>query len=91
MKKAFAPTQAHVLLLNFRNYKRLPSFLSKTISQGTNCEKFYERSGKNFFGFVKHSDEVINKLKLRGFHATYDFSTLFTTSPHNFIKEKILD
>ena len=39
----------------------------------------------------KKSGEVLN----RGFRATslctYDFSTLYTTLPHNLIKEKLLD
>ena len=39
----------------------------------------------------KNSDEVLNKLKCRGFRvtslSTYDFSTLYTTLPHNLIKE----
>ena len=43
----------------------------------------------------KNSGEVLNKLKCRGFRATslstYDFSTLYTTLPHNLIKEKLLD
>ena len=43
----------------------------------------------------KNSGEVLNKLKCRGFRATslskYDFSTLYTTLPHNLIKEKILN
>ena len=38
---------------------------------------------------------MINKLKFRGFRATslstYDFSTLYTTLPHNLIKEKLND
>ena len=37
----------------------------------------------------------LSKLKSRGFGATslstYDFSTLYTTLPHNLIKEKLLD
>ena len=41
------------------------------------CEKVYESLAKNFFWSVKNSDEVINKLKLRGFRetsvSTYDF------------------
>ena len=57
------------------------------------CEKVYERSGKYLFGSIKNSGEVLNKLKSRGFHATslstYDFSTLYTTLPHNLIKEKL--
>ena len=38
---------------------------------------------------------MLSKLKCRGFRATslstYDFSTLYTTLPHNLIKEKLLD
>ena len=59
------------------------------------CEKVYERSGKNLFWSIKNSDEVLNKLKSRGFRATslstYDFSTLYTTLPHNLIKEKLIN
>ena len=59
------------------------------------CEKVYERSGKNLFWSIKNSGEVLNKLKSRGFRATslstYDFSTLFTTLPHNLIKEKLIN
>ena len=55
------------------------------------CEKIYERSGKNRFWSIKNSCEVLNKLKSQGFRAssvsTYDFSTLYTTLPHNFIKD----
>ena len=59
------------------------------------CEKVYERSGKNLFWSIKNSVEVLNKLKPRGFRATslstYDFSTLYTTLPHNLIKEKLIN
>ena len=38
---------------------------------------------------------MLNKLKCRGFRATslstYDFSILYTTLPHNLIKEKLVD
>ena len=58
------------------------------------CENVYERSGKNLFWSIKISGEVLNKLKSRGFRATssstYDFSTLYTTLPHNLIKEKLI-
>ena len=60
-----------------------------------NCEKVCERSGKNLFWPIKNSCAVINKLKLQGFRAsslsTYDFSTLYTTLPHNLIKDKLVD
>ena len=59
------------------------------------CEKVYERSGKNLFWSIQNSCEVLNKLKSRGFRAsnlsTYDFSTLYTTLPHNLIKDKLVD
>ena len=41
------------------------------------------------------SGEVLDKLKARDFNAislsTYDFSTLYTTLPHNLIKDKLID
>ena len=51
----------------------------------------------NYFdtGYFLNSGEVINKLKLRGFRATSlstcEFSRLYTTLPHNLIKEKLKD
>ena len=43
----------------------------------------------------QNSCEVLNKLKSRGFRAsslsTYDFSTLYTTLPHNLIEDKLVD
>ena len=47
------------------------------------------------FWSIKTSGEVFNNLKSRGFRATslstYDFSTLYTTLPHNLIKEKLIN
>ena len=44
---------------------------------------------------MKNSDGVLTKLKSRGFRvaslSTYDFATLYTTLPHNLIKEKLAD
>ena len=44
---------------------------------------------------IKNSGEVLSKLKDIDYQATslstYDFSTLYTTLPHNMIKEKLLD
>ena len=52
---------------------------------------FYERNGKNLFLSLKNSDEILNKLKSKGFLAscvsTYHFATLYTTLSHNLIKE----
>ena len=43
---------------------------------------------------IKKSGEVLSKLKDIGYQATslstYDFSTLYTTLPHNLIKEKLI-
>ena len=59
------------------------------------CEKVKERSGKNLFWSIKNSGEILDKLKARDFNATslstYDFSTLYTTLPHNLIKDKLID
>ena len=47
------------------------------------------------FWSITNSGDALSKLKSRGFRATclstYDFSTLYTTLPHNLIKEKLLD
>ena len=55
----------------------------------------YLFSNKIWFWSIKNSGEVLSKLKSRGFRATslstYDFSTLYTTFPHNPIKEKLMD
>ena len=46
---------------------------------------------KNLFWSIKNSCEILDKLKARDFNATslstYDFSTLYTTLPHNLIKD----
>ena len=59
------------------------------------CTTVYERNGKDLFWSIKNSGEILNKLKSRGFLAsglsTYDFSTLYTTLPHNLIKEKLTE
>ena len=59
------------------------------------CEKVYERLGKNLFWSIKNSGEILDKLKARDFNATslstHDFSTLYTTLPHNLIKDKLID
>ena len=53
-----------------------------------------KRQGKYVLAY-KNSGEVLSKLKNIGYQATslstYDFSTLYTTLPHDMIKEKLLD
>ena len=55
----------------------------------------YERDGINRFWSIKNSNEVLNKLKFKGFKAstllTYDFSTLYTMLPHHLVKDKLID
>ena len=50
---------------------------------------------KIFFGESIIHVRYLNKLKSRGFLASslssYDFSTLYTTLPHNLIKDKLVD
>ena len=59
------------------------------------CTTVYERNDRKLFWSIKNSGEILNKLKHRGFLAsgmsTYDFSTLYTTLPHNLIKEKLTE
>ena len=53
---------------------------------------------KNLFSIknsIKNSGEILDKLKARDFNATslstYDFSTFYTTLPHNLIKNELID
>ena len=59
------------------------------------CEKTYEREGINYFWSIKNSTEILNKLKTKSFQAstisTYDFSTLYTTLPHNLIRNQLVN
>ena len=59
------------------------------------CEKAYENSGINLYWSIKNSMDILSKLKLNHFQvsslSTYDFSTLYTTLPHDLIKEKLLE
>ena len=57
------------------------------------AQLFMKEKVKKLFWSIKNSGEILNKLNSRGFLAsglsTYDFSTLYTTLPHNLIKEQI--
>ena len=59
------------------------------------CDKAYQNSGINLFWSIKNSNEVLNKLQNKRYLATsistYDFSTLYTTLPHDLIKEKLIN
>ena len=59
------------------------------------AQQFMEGVVKFYFGLLKNSGEIHNKLKARCFLASslsrYDFSTLYTTLPDNLIKEKLTE
>jgi hypothetical protein len=59
------------------------------------CSKVYENSGLNLFWSIKNSGELISILKNKQFRVssvgTYDFSTLYTTLPHDLIKVKLIN
>ena len=59
------------------------------------CTTVYESNGENLFWSIQNSGDILNKLKSIGFLAsglsTYHFSTLYTTLPHNLIKEKLTE
>ena len=59
------------------------------------AQQFMKEMVKKLFWSIKNSGEILNILKSRGFLAsglsTYDFSTLYTTLPHNLIKEKLTE
>ena len=91
---------SHVLLLIACTTTELSILLTSCLTAIKNhvikyCTTVYERNGKNLFWSIKNSGEILNKLKSRGFLAsglsTYDFSTLYTTLPHNLIKEKLTE
>ena len=82
-------------MFNYRNFKIINLLCAIKAKVIKYCETVYERSGKNIFWAIKKSGEVLSKLKDIGYQATslstYDFSTLYTTVPHNLIKEKLTD
>ena len=71
--------------------KLLTSCLTAVKNMLSSIVKRYMRDPiKNYFGLLK-----IHKLKARDFNATslstHDFSTFYTTLPHNLIKDKLID
>ena len=57
-------------------------------------DTIYKRGGINLYWPIKHSAEVLNKFKSKGFMTSklspYDLSTLYTTLPHHLIKDKLI-
>ena len=54
----------------------------------------FNNSNINYFWSIKNSSEVIEKLRLRNFRgsqvSSFDFSTLYTSLPHDLIKANVL-
>ena len=68
--------------------KLLTSCLTAVKNMLSSIVKRYMRDPvKTYFGLFKNSGEILDKLKARVFNAaslsTYDFSTLYTSLPHN--------
>ena len=57
-------------------------------------ETAFSNSNVNYFWSIKNSSKVIEKLRLRNFQgsqvSSFDFSTLYTSLPHDLISEKVL-
>ena len=56
------------------------------------CEVAYSNSGVNYFWSIDNTSKVLDKLKTLNnitTISTYDFSTLYTSLPHQQIKEKV--
>ena len=57
------------------------------------CETVFNRNGINYFWSIKNSGNVIDKLSDRNFKAeeisSYDFSNMYTTLPHDKIKDRL--
>ena len=57
-------------------------------------ETAFSNSNVNYFWSIKNSSEVIEKLRLRNFQgsqvSSFDFSTLYTSLPHDLINAKVL-
>ena len=58
------------------------------------CETAYSRSGINQMWILKNSKELLEHLKSPAFHhvtsiKSFDFSTLYTTIPHQKLKERL--
>ena len=60
------------------------------------CSTTYSRSGVNQMWILKNSKELLDNLKSREFSKidcikTYDFSTLYTTIPHDKLKSRLFE
>ena len=67
-----------------------------TVKEGQQkyCETVYSRSGINHMWILKNSKDLLDNLKSRSFSQvssikTFDFSTLYTTLPHDKLKTRL--
>ena len=59
------------------------------------CDTAYARSGVNQMWILKNSKELLENLKAQSLHSvnsikSFDFSTLYTTIPHDKLKSKLM-
>ena len=86
--------QFTALLLFFRSIL-ITSALTAVKDHGIkDSETAFSNSNVNYFWSIKKSSEVIEKLRLRNFRGSqvysFDFSTLYTSLPHDLIKAKVV-
>ena len=65
-----------------------------SLGQQKYCETVYSRSGINHMWILKNSIDLLDNLKSRSFSQvssikTFDFSTLYTTLPHDKLKTRL--
>ena len=93
-----------IVLCFFKLFSRVDSLkqvfhLTKILSavkegQQKYCETVYSRSGINHMWILKNSKDLLDNLKSRSFSQvssikTFDFSTLYTTLPHDKLKSRL--
>ena len=71
---------------------KIPSAVKE--GQQKYCETVYSRSGINHMWILKNSKDLLDNLKSRSFSQvssikTFDFSTLYTTLPHDKLKTRL--
>jgi hypothetical protein len=84
----------YVVLLEvlFIHLKKILSAVKE--GQQKYCETVYSRSGINHMWILKISKDLLDNLKSRSFSQvssikTFDFSTLYTTLPHDKLKNRL--
>ena len=86
-------------MLSRTKYEKNQTTVTKILSavkegQQKYCETVYSRSGINHMWILKNSKDLLDNLKSRSFSQessikTFDFSTLYTTLPHDKLKNPL--